>query len=96
MDFGKVAVGEVALIPFIVGLIQFLKSFAPTAPGNVWRASSFVLGLVGQLAIFIIAHGGNVYGWDLGTWLTCTVTGFAFALAAGKAYDETLNRSAAA
>lgn len=95
MDFSKVAVGDVALIPLIVGLIQFFKSFVPAAPGNVWRAASFILGLCGQLAIFVIAHDGGVSGWDLGTWLTCAVTGFAFALAAGKAYDEVLRSTPA-
>jgi len=86
-----VAIGGVVLIPLIVGLIQLFKRFVPKAPGNVWLALSFVLGVAGQFIVYVIANGGEfaaVGSWTLATWAACVVTGLAFGLAASKAYDE--------
>jgi len=91
MDAATVAIGGVVLIPIIVGLIQLLKRFFPTAPGNLWLALSFLFGLAGQFVVYVIANGGSfasIADWTLALWAACVVTGLAFGLAASKAYDE--------
>jgi len=87
-DPTTVAIGDVALLPFIVGLIQFIKRFFPKAPGNVWLFTSFLLGVVGESVVFVIANGAGVKVWDTSTWAMIVVYGLAFGLAASKAYDE--------
>lgn len=91
MDAATVAIGGVVLIPIIVGLIQLVKRFFQQAPGNLWLACSFFLGLLGQFIVYVIANGGSfaaISEWTLALWSACVVTGLAFGLAASKAYDE--------
>lgn len=92
MEQGTVAIGGVVLLPLIVGLIEFLKRFVPAAPGNVWLAASFVLGVAGQILVFLIGHGGTCAGWNLETWALAVVMGLATGLATGKLYDEGASR----
>ena len=92
MDLSTVAIGDVVLLPLIVGLIQYVKSFRPNANGDIWRGLSFVLGLLGQTVVFLLAHSGSVAGWQFGTWALCVVTGLGFGLASGKAFDEAITR----
>ena len=91
-DESTVMIGGVALIPLIIGVIQFVKRLFPEAPGNVWLALSFALGIAGQTVVFLIATGGSVVSWSLETWATAVVTGLAFGLAAGKSWDELKER----
>jgi len=91
MDAGTVAIGEVVLLPLIVGLIQLIKRFAPEAPGNLWLALAFLFGVIGQFVVFLIGHGGSFAAlseWTLEVWALAVVTGLAFGLAAGKSFDE--------
>ncbi len=91
MDPSRIAVGDVVLLPVIIGLVQAIKRFFPAAQNTVWFGLAFVFGVVGQVVVFMIAHPGTGNmpwaGWDLATWSLCVVTGLAFGLAAGKAYD---------
>jgi len=87
-ELESLAIGGVVLITLITGLIQFAKSFFPHAPGNLWRALAFFLGVVGQVVVFLVASGTNVGFWSLATWASLVVLGLAFGLAAGKAYDD--------
>ncbi len=92
MALGQMAIGEVALLPLIVGLIQFAKLFAPRAPGNLWRAVAFGLGVLGQWVVYLIGRGGSGAGWDLEAYALLVVTGLVAGLAAGKLYDEGAER----
>lgn len=92
MQQGEIAIGNVLLLPLIVGLIEFIKRFFPQAAGNVWLATSFVLGVVGQIVVFLIGHGGTFAGWDLETWALAVVLGLSAGLATGKLYDEGASR----
>ncbi len=87
MDTGKVAVGDVVLLPMIIALVQAVKRFFPTAQPALWFGLAFVFGVLGQTVVFLIAHGESWAGWDMTTWSLCVVSGLAFGLAAGKAYD---------
>ncbi len=95
MDPSKVAVGDVLLLPLIIGLVQAIKRFFPVAQNTVWFGLAFVFGVAGQVVVFLIAHPGSTSkagnmpwaGWDFATWALCIVTGLAFGLAAGKTYD---------
>ena len=93
MEQGTIAIGGIALLPLIVGIIQFCKRFAPGVYGNVWLAMSFALGVVGQVVVFLIAHGGTFAGWDLETWATIVVMGLTTGLATSKLYDESIGRN---
>ena len=91
MDAGTVAIGGIVLLPTIVGLIQLAKRFFPQAPGNLWLACAFFLGVLGQFIIYVIANGGTFTAlaeWTLALWAACIVTGLTYGLAAAKAYDE--------
>ena len=88
MDYGKIAIGDVLLIPLIIGLVQVIKRFLPQAPENLFFGLSFLFALALQTVVFLIGHGASFAGWDLETWALCMVTGLAFGLAASKAYDE--------
>jgi len=89
MDLTTVAIAGVVLIPLIVGVIQFAKKLDPsnTVPGQVWLASSLVLGVAGESVAVIIASGVPA---TLEAWASLVVLGLSFGLAASKAYDETL------
>ncbi len=90
MEAEKTVIGDVALIPLIVALIQFLKSLAPdSTPGNVWKVLAFVLGIIGQTTVFIIARGFP-QNWDFSTWAVVIVSGLWFALLATQSYDSVI------
>ncbi len=89
-DATNVAIGDVLLLPLIIGLIQFVKRFFARAPGNVWLFASFVLGITGQTVVFMVANETAVGSWDFGTWSMVVVYGLALGLAASKMYDELL------
>ena len=86
----NLAIAEVALIPLIVGLIQALKRFFPSAHSNVWFGLSLLLGVVFQVAAYV-ATVGLPSGFT--EYFSLVVMGLAFGLSAGKAYDETLGKS---
>ena len=85
----NLAIAEVALIPLIVGLIQALKRFFPTAHTNVWFGLSLLLGVAFQVAAYV-ATVGLPAGFT--EYFSLVVMGLAFGLASGKAFDETLNK----
>lgn len=90
MNITEVAIGNIALIPLIIGLVQLFKRFFPTLPTNVWLGLSFLFGIVGQMIVFVIAHGGtftSAGAWTLETWALAVVLGLTVGLAAAKAYD---------
>jgi len=89
MDLATVAIAGVALIPLIVGIIEFAKKLDPgnVVPGQVWLASSMVLGVIGESVAVIIASGMPN---TLEAWASLVVLGLSFGLSASKAYDETL------
>jgi len=87
-DATNVAIGDVLLLPLIIGLIQFVKRFFAQAPGNVWLFASFALGIIGQMVVFMAANGTAVGSWNFSTWIMVVVYGLAFGLAASKTYDE--------
>ncbi len=87
MDVTKAAIGELALMPIIIGLVQAIKRFWPEGTSAVWFGLSFLLGVVGEVVVFLIAHPAPLENWDLATWALCVVAGLSFGLAAGKAYD---------
>ena len=86
----NLAIAEVALIPLIVGLIQALKRFFPSAHSNIWFGLSLLLGVVFQVAAYV-----SVLGLPSGftQYFTLVILGLAFGLASGKSYDETLGKS---
>lgn len=92
MQQGEIAIGNVLLLPLIVGLIEFVKRFFPEAPGNLWLALSFVLGVTGQIVVFLIGHNGTFVGWNLETWALAVALGLSTGLATGKLYDEGVKR----
>lgn len=79
----------VALIPLIVGLIQFLKRIAGNVEGNIWLGLSMLLGIAGMSAVYLAEQGAPA---DFQGWLSMVILGLAFGLAASKAYDETLGK----
>ncbi len=85
MDWEKWSIAEIAVIPMIVGLIQFVKRFFPQAPDNLWLGSAFFLGIAFQVVAFLIA---NPWPWTLGVWLSAVVLGISAGLAATGAYDR--------
>lgn len=87
-DFGGVAIGGVILIPVIVGLVQFVKRMIPDAPDNVWLFISFILGVIGQCVVWMIATGTQFATWSLENFATMVVLGVTVGLAASKAYDS--------
>lgn len=84
----NLAIAEVALVPLIVGLIQALKRFFPTAHSNIWFGLSLLLGIGFQLAAYV-AIVGLPSGFT--EYFTLVVLGLSFGLASSKAYDETLS-----
>lgn len=86
------AIGGIALLPLIIGLIQFVKRFAPNAHGNVWLGAAFLLGVIGQVVVWIIAAEMPLEAWALADWAAIVVMGLSSGLAAGKAYDEVAAR----
>ena len=87
-----VAIGGVVLIPVIVGLVQFIKRLIPSAPDNLWLLLSFLLGILGQCVVWLIATGTAVASWTLEQWATLVVLGLAFGMASSKAWDEVKDR----
>lgn len=89
MDSMAVAIGGVVLIPLIIGLVQAFKRADPNrrVPSYVWFYLALLLGIIGQVVVFLIASGIPV---SLADWAACVVLGLSFGLAAGKAYDETM------
>ena len=88
MDATTLAIGDIVLIPLIIGLVQAFKRFAPNASNDIWFGVAMVLGLVLQILVFMIAHGQSFVGWDMQTWVLGVTTGLSFGLATGKAYDK--------
>lgn len=89
MDTGNtVAVGDIALIPLIVGTIQLIKRFFPDASGNVWLLLAYLFGLVGQSVVFLIAKGTTIGTWDFATWATVVVSAAWFGKASTEAWDN--------
>lgn len=71
-------------VPTILSLIQFLKRIFDRAPGKVWFASSFLMGI----SALIITGLATVPPVDLLSWLGLVGKGLLSGLAASKAYDE--------
>ena len=90
MDVEAIAIGGMVLVPLIVGLIEVLKRFFPHAHGNVWLGVSIALGMAGQVVVTIFA---SELPATLEQWAALVVLGLNFALAASKAYDESIGRS---
>jgi len=87
VDTGGVAIGGVLLIPLIVGLVQFFKRLVTKSMGNFWLFLSFLLGVIGECVVWLIATGTTFASWSIEQWATMIVMGLAFGLAASKAYD---------
>ena len=83
-----VAIGDVTLIPLIVGTIQLIKRFAPDAPGNIWLALAYLFGFAGQTVVFLMAKGTNIAAWDFTTWAVVVVTGMWFGYTSTQAWDN--------
>jgi hypothetical protein len=89
MNGATVAIGGIVLIPLIIGLIEFVKRLAPGAPGNVWLVTAMILGIAGQVVVWLIAYDLPA---GLEPWAILVVQGLAFGLASSKAYDETIGK----
>lgn len=87
MNGTTIAIAGIALIPLIIALIQFAKRVVPGADSRVWLVTSLVLGVSGQVAVYIISEG---IPESFGGCVSLVVLGLAFGLAASKAYDETV------
>lgn len=91
-SFESIAIGGIAVVPLVIGLIQFIKSFFPGASSNVWKALSFLFAFIGTVAVFIISQESqgpiDLSSWTFTTWATLITQSLLVGLAAGKAYDE--------
>ena len=96
MEFTEqLAVAQVTLIPLIMGMIGALKRIIAIHPkgaawvqnvaDDLWFALSLLFGVVFQVVYYVLFVGKPQAGVE---WFTLIVLGIAFALAAGKAYDE--------
>lgn len=91
MEFQEaLGIAGVGFVGLIIGLIQAAKRFAPDAHDNIWFGTALVLGLVFQVVFWFATLGvpkNFLEGFSL------VVLGLAFALSAGKAYDENKKRN---
>jgi len=89
MDPTTVGISGVLLVPLIIGLVQFVKRLdtGNVIAGNVWLASSMLLGVGGYATVHIATVGVPT---DFLGWAGLVVLGLSFGLASSKAYDETM------
>lgn len=99
MDGNTVAIGDVALIPCIIGttetikrfilaLLKWIKGHEVAVPDEVWVFAVYLLGILGQSTVFMIAKGVPWQTpWDFATWAAAVVSGLNFGWLATLAYD---------
>ncbi len=84
MDLGDLAIGAVAVLPLIIGIVEFSKKFFPDL-GNLAILETFILAFAFGLLALVIQQGFIPEPYV--TWVVMVVGALAFALGACGLYD---------
>jgi len=80
-DFGTAAIGMIPLVPFIMGLVAWIKTMGLT--GKLLTLISMLLGLV--LGVLYMHSQAPLVGF--GAWFVAVVYGLTLGMAASGVYD---------